>query len=90
MNMKEQECTGGKSKHAFTLTELLVVIAMILLLAVVVLPALGATTMGKGKFQARVARCVSNYRQWGVVANLYANDNSGYLPSFAIDRKSVV
>jgi prepilin-type N-terminal cleavage/methylation domain-containing protein len=48
-----QKGAGEKSKRAFTLTELLVVIATIALLAAIVLPALGATPSGKGKFQSR-------------------------------------
>ena len=69
-------------KRAFTLVELLVLIAILALLAAVLLPALGATPFGKGGFAAKVANCANNYRQWAVAANLYANDNAGNLPSF--------
>ena len=35
------------------------------------------------KFRAKVTNCTSNYRQWGIAANLYANDEArGLLPSF--------
>ena len=80
--MKSHKYTSGKLDEAFTLTELLVVITTLALLAAVVLPALGATPFGKGGFAAKVASCASNYRQWAVVANLYANDHAGNLPSF--------
>ncbi len=66
-----------KSQSAFTLIELLVVIAIIAILGALLLPVLG-----QAKLRAKVVNCTSNYRQWGVAVNLYAEDFKGALPSF--------
>lgn len=60
---------------AFTLLELLVVIAVIALLLGLLLPALG-----RSKAEARKAQCLSNLRQLALAFELYATDNEQRFP----------
>ena len=60
---------------AFTLTELVVVMATIALLAVVLLPALAASS---GERASRTA-CLNNLRQIGIAMTVYAGNNEDYV-----------
>lgn len=64
-----------RSARAFSLIELVIVIAIIGILASLLLPALG-----KSKEKARRGACISNQRQLGLVFQTFANDHEGEIP----------
>ena len=62
-------------KFRFTLIELLVVIAIIAILAAMLLPALA-----KARAKARAISCISNLKQVGLAAAMYATDSNTFIP----------
>ncbi|MGE5295039.1 MAG: type II secretion system protein [Solirubrobacterales bacterium] len=59
-------------RGAFTLIELLMVIAVVAMLAAVLLPSLAAA-----RHQAKDVACRANLKHWGLILAAYTNDNDG-------------
>lgn len=68
-------------KAGFTLIELLIVIAIIALLMAILMPGLNLA-----KEQGRATVCRTNLKQWGLIANLYAEQNNGLIWGGEIGR----
>jgi prepilin-type N-terminal cleavage/methylation domain-containing protein len=64
-----------KRTRAFTLIELLVVIAIIALLMGILMPALSRV-----RKQARSTACMVNLHNWGMIWDMYCDDNNGRFP----------
>jgi type II secretion system protein G len=64
-----------KSNRGFTLIELLVVMAIIIILAGLLMPALG-----RAREQARKTTCASNLKQIGAALEMYTADNNEKYP----------
>ena len=62
-------------RRGFSLTELLVAVAIIIIVAI-----LGMAAARRAVAGARSARCVSNLRDLGAAALAYTSENNGYLP----------
>lgn len=71
-------------RRAFTLIELLAVIALIALLAAFAVP-MAASFAEKG----RAASCIQNLRALGAALNLYLADNDGTMPTLRLAREKL-
>ena len=67
--------TIGKPRNnrGMSLTELILVIAIIAILAALLLPA-----VSRSKASARKSHCASNLKQWGIMWKIYTSDNNGF------------
>lgn len=63
---------GGRTVAAFTLVELMVVVAVVAVLAGLLLPA-----VARARSAAHAARCASNLRQYALAARMYWDDHGG-------------
>jgi len=71
MNTKEVVA----QRRAFTLLELLVVVAIIGMLAALVLPLLG-----RARARGKDVSCLNNLKQWALATLMYADENDSRLP----------
>ncbi len=67
-------------RNAFTLIELLVVVAIIVVLIAILLPSLGLS-----RKQAQMVACQSNLRQLAMIAQMYSEENSQFMPAFYVN-----
>jgi prepilin-type N-terminal cleavage/methylation domain-containing protein/prepilin-type processing-associated H-X9-DG protein len=79
-NERNQKLASGPlpaayRRPAFTLVELLVVLAILTILAALQLPVLS-----RARETARAVSCRNNLRQWGLATHLYAADHGDFLP----------
>ncbi len=72
---QNDRCRNRSKCTAFTLIEVLVVIAVIVLLMALLLPA-----VQRARKQAKAVFCRSNLKQWGAVFAMYTGSNDGALP----------
>src|SRR6185295_13722464 len=72
-----------RARQAFTLVELLVVIAIIAILASLALPPLA-----RAKARGQSTYCLNNLRQFGLALHLYAGDHDDDLP-YNMGRKGI-
>ncbi len=79
MNQSGSPLPAARRPSAFTLIELLVVITIIGVLAAILLPVVGSVTK-----KSHETLTLSNMRQFGLAALLYANDNNNRLPNRAV------
>ena len=77
------EVQPAAGSRAFTLTELVVIIGVLALLAATLLPALAST-----KFRDQLAMCTANCRQWGMAMTTYASDYQDYFPNEELPSSS--
>jgi len=70
-----KQVQGSDKLLAFTLIEILVVIAIIGILFALLIP-----TLSSAKSRARTVACVSNMRQFGTAFSLYCQDNQDKVP----------
>jgi prepilin-type N-terminal cleavage/methylation domain-containing protein/prepilin-type processing-associated H-X9-DG protein len=70
-------------KRAFTLIEVLVVVAIVTLLAAILLPSLA-----RAREQSRRAVCLSNLKQLGLASHMYLDQNRDWFWRYYVDVES--
>ncbi|MEO0483566.1 MAG: type II secretion system protein [Planctomycetota bacterium] len=75
---------AGRRREGFTLIDILVAIAVVSVLVGLMLPSLTAV-----RETARRVTCSSNLRQLGLGVQLYANNHSDRIPTFASSKSSM-
>jgi len=76
-------CYQKPRRHGFTLTEMMVVVVIVAVLAAISFP-IGRSVLAK----SRRAACLSNLRQIGVGLEAYLQDHAQVMPEIAAGRKT--
>ena len=71
-----------RCRHAFTMVEIAIVVAVIAVISALILPALARV-----KQQSHASRCVNNSRHVGAAFAVYADNNDGEYVPFKESRK---
>jgi prepilin-type N-terminal cleavage/methylation domain-containing protein/prepilin-type processing-associated H-X9-DG protein len=74
----------SRTRGAFTLVELLVVIAILAVLAALAFPAVQEYAE-----RGKVVKCVQNLRTLGAALNLYLAENDGQMPTMLLGREKI-
>ena len=72
---RQLHVAGPPTHFAFTLIELLIVIAIIAILAALLFP-----TLSKSKDSACRIQCAGNLKQFGLAIQMYVDDNNDVMP----------
>jgi prepilin-type N-terminal cleavage/methylation domain-containing protein len=82
--MKRNSISSSRGQNAFTILELLIVIAILTAVTALLLPALG-----KAKSRTRQIVCMNHLKQWTLAQKMYADGNEGQIARESFEANGV-